>query len=122
MPNNLQPAALDPVDRLILAKLDEDARIPNNALAEAVGIAPSTCHARVRALRANGVIRGFHADLDLGAIGLAVQAMISVRLHAHTRGQMDAFLAKAPLMPGVIRRLLHVRHRRLRHSRGAAQR
>ncbi|GAA1712846.1 Lrp/AsnC family transcriptional regulator [Fodinicola feengrottensis] len=102
MPNNLQPAALDPVDRLILAKLDEDARIPNNALAEAVGIAPSTCHARVRALRANGVIRGFHADLDLGAIGLAVQAMISVRLHAHTRGQMDAFLAKAPLMPGVI--------------------
>ncbi len=102
MPNNLQSVALDPVDRLILAKLGEDARIPNNALAVAVGVAPSTCHTRVRGLRARGVIRGFHADLDLGAIGLAVQAMISVRLHAHTRGQMDAFLTKAPELPGVI--------------------
>lgn len=102
MPNNLQPPALDPVDRLILAKLGEDARIPNNALAEAVGIAPSTCHARLRSLRARGVIRGFHADLDFTAVGLPVQAMISVRLHAHTRGQMDAFLSKIPELPGVI--------------------
>jgi DNA-binding Lrp family transcriptional regulator len=102
VPNNLRDAALDPVDRLILAKLGEDARIPNNALAEAVGVAPSTCHARVRALRDRGVIRGFHAELDLGAIGLGVQAMISVRLHAHTRGQMDAFLSKMPGLPGVI--------------------
>ncbi|WP_163505732.1 Lrp/AsnC family transcriptional regulator [Fodinicola acaciae] len=102
MPNNLQQSGLDPVDRLILAKLGEDARIPNNALAEAVGIAPSTCHARLRSLRARGVIRGFHADLDFNAVGLPVQAMISVRLHAHTRGQMDAFLSKMPELPGVI--------------------
>ena len=51
-------APLDDVDRAILRILADNARTPNNALAEAVGIAPSTCLARVRALRERGVIRG----------------------------------------------------------------
>ena len=62
---------LDDIDRHIVHEMARDARIANNALADAVGIAPSTCLGRVRSLRARGVIRvgnlvspGFGHDLD----------------------------------------------------------
>lgn len=56
VPNNPPPrrTPIDAVDRAIVRALAENARIPNNALAEAVGIAPSTCLARVRALQGAG--------------------------------------------------------------------
>ena len=93
MPNFLQ---LDAVDQAILEILSEDARIPNNALAERVGIAPSTCLARVRALRESGVLRGFHAEIDLGALGRPLQAMIAIRLTVHAREQIEDFTAGRP--------------------------
>jgi DNA-binding Lrp family transcriptional regulator len=104
VPNNPQPARppLDDTDRAILRVLAEDARIPNNALAEQVGIAASTCLARVRVLRERGVIRGFRAEVDPAALGLPLQAMISVRLRAHTREQNESFRNDAPELPGVL--------------------
>ena len=72
----------------MLRVLAADARIPNNALAERVGIAPSTCLGRVRALRERGVIRGYHADIDPAALGRPIQAMIAVRLQSHARGHI----------------------------------
>jgi DNA-binding Lrp family transcriptional regulator len=93
---------VDDVDRRILAQLAADARIPNNALAEAVGIAPSTCLGRVRALRDSGVIRGYHADIDPAALGRPIQAMIAVRLQAHARGHMTEFVAKVTALPEVL--------------------
>lgn len=57
-------AVIDDVDRRILTALHDDARIPNSALADLVGIAASTCHGRVRRLQELGVIRGFYADID----------------------------------------------------------
>jgi len=80
--NDVRPRALDDVDRHLLRLLEQDARTPNNALAAAVGIAPSTCLARIRALREAGVIRGFHAEIDPAALGRGLQAMIAVRMHA----------------------------------------
>lgn len=102
MPNDLRPESLDDTDRAILRLLALDARTPNNAVAEAVGIAPSTCHGRIRALRERGVIRGFHADIDPAALGLGLQAMIAVRLGAHNRDQIDAFVRDVPRLPGVV--------------------
>jgi DNA-binding Lrp family transcriptional regulator len=93
---------LDEVDRAILAILAADARTPNNAVAEAVGIAPSTCLGRIRALRDKGVIRGFHADIDPAAIGRGLQAMIAVRLRAHTRESVKEFIRDVPGLPGVV--------------------
>jgi DNA-binding Lrp family transcriptional regulator len=75
---------------------------PNNALAAEVGIAASTCLGRVRALQDRGVIRGFHAEVDIAALGYALQAMISVRFQAHSRDQVDRFRQKAPRLPGVL--------------------
>ncbi|PPK97897.1 DNA-binding Lrp family transcriptional regulator [Kineococcus xinjiangensis] len=93
---------LDDVDRAILHELAVDARIPNNALAERVGIAPSTCLGRVRALRAGGVIRGFHADIEPRALGRDLQAMISIKLAAHARGSMGPFVERISRQPEVL--------------------
>ena len=102
--NDPQPVSEPPdeVDRAILRVLAQDARLPNASVAERVGIAPSTCHGRIRALRERGVIRGFHADIDPATLGLGLQAMIAVRLSAHTRGQIQAFVRSVPKLPGVV--------------------
>jgi len=101
LPNILRPR-LDDVDRRILRALVDDARIPNNALADRVGIAPSTCLGRVRALRESGVIRGYHADVDPAALGRPIQAMIAVRLQSHARGHIPDFMAKIARLPEVL--------------------
>ncbi len=82
--------------------LHGDARMPNSALAEAVGIAPSTCHGRVRRLHELGVIRGFYADIDPVAIGLPLQAMISVSLQANARAKIRSFIAQVRSKPQVM--------------------
>ena len=92
---------MDDVDRAILAALAADGRIANNALAERVGIAPSTCLARVRALRESAAIRGFHADIDPAALGFPLQAMIAVRLQATARDQLRAFTERIRALPQV---------------------
>jgi DNA-binding Lrp family transcriptional regulator len=81
---------LDPVDAKILERLAANARVSNARLAAEVGIAPSTCLTRVRALVERGVIRGFHAEVDQAAVGRPLQAFIAVRLAAHSRAQIDA--------------------------------
>ncbi|HZQ30103.1 MAG TPA: Lrp/AsnC family transcriptional regulator [Mycobacterium sp.] len=95
-------AGIDDVDRRILNALHDDARIPNNALAEIVGIAPSTCHGRLRRLQDIGVIRGFYTDVDPAAIGKPLQAMISVSLQSSARGRIRHFIAEIRKLPQVI--------------------
>ena len=102
MPNDRQPAALDDTDLAILEALSDDARLPNNRLAERLGIAPSTCLARVRALRRSGVLRGFHADVDLAALGRPLQAMVAVRLTVHHREEIEDFNRVVRDLPGVL--------------------
>ncbi|MFG1674977.1 Lrp/AsnC family transcriptional regulator [Micromonospora sp. NPDC049282] len=102
-PNDVRSfSGLDDVDRAILTELTADGRLPNNALAERVGVAPSTCLTRTRALRECGAIRGFHADVDPAAVGLPLQALVSVRLTAHERAAVDAFRARSVRLPGVV--------------------
>ena len=93
---------LDPVDRTIVDALRRDARISNARLAELAGVAPSTALERVRALRRRGVLRGFHADVDPGTIGYGLQAMIAVRLSAHTREQIESFTDHVRALDGVL--------------------
>ncbi|OBF97207.1 AsnC family transcriptional regulator [Mycolicibacterium flavescens] len=101
-PKDVRPVPLDDVDRRILTALHRDARISNNALAEAVGIAPSTCHGRVRRLQESGVIRGFYTDIDPAAIGLPLQAMISVSLQSSARGRIHSFIQQIRRRPQVM--------------------
>src|SRR5271156_5764564 len=101
MSNHPQPA-VDAIDRAMLELLAQDARITNQRLAESVGVAPSTAVARLRTLRDRGVIRGFHAKVDLAALGRPLQALIAVRLAVHAREQIDAFTSAVRQLPGVL--------------------
>src|SRR5579862_7146897 len=105
-PKSVRPAgaaaSLDETDRVILHELMGDARLPNNTLAERAGIAPSTCLARVRALRERGVIRGYHAEVDPAALGRPLQAMVAVRLQAGSRGHLRQFVAGVMTRPEVL--------------------
>lgn len=105
-PNNVRTGTastgLAPVDRGILAALRENARLPNNAIAARVGVAPSTCLTRIRALEERGVIRGYHADIDPAVTGGAIQAMIAVRLRAGARDRLQEFTDRVVLQPAVV--------------------
>jgi len=99
---DVRPVDIDDVDRRILTALHSDARMSNNALADLVGIAPSTCHGRVRRLQEVGVIRGYYTDIDPAAIGLNLQAMISVTLQAAARAKIRSFIQQIRRMPQVM--------------------
>ena len=82
---------LDDLDRRLLALLRENARMTNQALSEALGVAPSTCLARMKGLQRSGVIRRFTVEVDPRALGSTIEALISVRLRPGARHLMSAF-------------------------------
>ena len=98
---------LDRIDFEILRELRANARLSNKELAARVGLAPSSCLVRVRGLQADGVITGFHATVNPQAIGVGLQAMISVRLQRHSRSALESFRAHTLALPEV-RQLYHV--------------
>jgi len=93
---------LDRTDRAILGLLLEDARSTNKELAARAGIAQSTCSERVRRLERTGVLKGFHAEVDLPSLGVGLQALIAVQLQRHERTQVDRFRAYAESLPEVV--------------------
>lgn len=92
---------LDRTDRQLVALLQNDGRMSNKALAAAVGIAPSTCSERVRRLEDQGVVRGYHADVDPKALGIGLEAVITIRLRRHAATEVEGFLSHARAMPEV---------------------
>ncbi|MGZ9825682.1 Lrp/AsnC family transcriptional regulator [Tsukamurella ocularis] len=93
---------LDDADRRILLVLQRDGRVSNAALAEEVGLAPSTVHTRVRRLADAGVIRGFFADVDPAAVGRPLRAMIAVTLRSTARHRIRQFVESVIDLPPVI--------------------
>lgn len=93
---------MDELDTAILRHLQEDARQSNRAIAEKVGIAPSTCLERIRLLRRRGVIRGYRAQVDLPALGRRVQAMVSVQVRPLNREVVAGFEHSVSRLPEVL--------------------
>ncbi|HXV95247.1 MAG TPA: Lrp/AsnC family transcriptional regulator [Gaiellaceae bacterium] len=85
-----------------MAALQKNARASNKALAEEAGIAPSTCLERVRALVTRGVLRGFHAEVDLGGVGRGTEAIVAVRIRPHSREVVDDFWRHVLSLPETI--------------------
>jgi DNA-binding Lrp family transcriptional regulator len=82
---------LDRIDSRILVELQNNARLSNKELAARVGLAPSSCLERVRRLETSGALRGYHAEVDPGVLGIGLEALISVKLHQHSRDLVEAF-------------------------------
>lgn len=101
-PQNLRPEPLDEIDATLVRLLQDDARMSNARLAEDAGIAPSTCLMRVRSLIERGVVRGFHADLDPRALGLGLEALISVNIRVGARNTIASFSEEMRVLPEVV--------------------
>ncbi|MET0297988.1 MAG: Lrp/AsnC family transcriptional regulator [Microbacterium sp.] len=97
-----QKLDLDRTDRALLRALSSNARASGATLAAGLGIAESTVSLRLRRLQANGVVRGYRAELDPDLLGATVQALIAIRLVTHARAEIDAFRRSAPSLPGVV--------------------
>jgi DNA-binding Lrp family transcriptional regulator len=120
---------LDRIDHGLLHALQADARATVKELAAQVGLSTSATHDRVRRLVDTGVVTGFHAALDPGAIGIGLQALIQVQLRQHSRATVDAFRAHALSLPetltvthltGVVDFLVRVGVRDSQHLRDLA--
>lgn len=82
---------LDRIDLNLLRLLRKNARLPNKELADLSGVAPSTALERIRRLQQNGTLLGFHAEVAPAAVGIGLQAMVTVRLRRHSRALVDSF-------------------------------
>ena len=87
----MSPSKLDPIDRMILAELQADGRMTNVELAKRVGISAPPCLRRVRTLEEQGLIRGYHADVNARALGFEVQVFAMVGLVSQAEADLTAF-------------------------------
>lgn len=103
-----QPEAeLDDLDLAVLRALQADPDLTNRALADMLHIAESTCAYRVRALRTRGVIRPSPMRVDHAALGRPLQAVIKVRLGAHSKDGVTKLFDALVATPGVLQ-VFHV--------------
>lgn len=85
---------LDRTDRKILALLQQDGSLSNLELAEQVGLSPSPCSRRVKALEDSGLIVGYRALLDARKLGLDLLALVNISMDRHTPERFDNFEAR----------------------------
>ena len=97
---------LDRYDRRILEILQQDGRISNQDLAERIGLSPSPCLRRVRALEESGLITGYRALLDARRLGLTLMALVQISMDRHTPERFERFDAAVSALPEVLECLL----------------
>jgi Lrp/AsnC family leucine-responsive transcriptional regulator len=97
---------LDRYDVQILRHLQDDGRLTNQELADRIGLSPSPCLRRVRALEEAGVIRGYRALADARALGLNLMALIHISMDQHTPERFEHFEAAVNAIPQVLECLL----------------
>ena len=93
---------IDAIDRRILQRLQADAKITNAELARQVGLSPSPCLARVRALERAGVISRHVTLLDPLKVGLGVSVFIQVSLEQQVERALSVFQAAIAGYPEVM--------------------
>lgn len=84
----------DAIDLSILTELQRDAKLTNVELANRVGLSPSPCLTRVRALESSGVISTYVALLDPESVGATVSVFIQIALERQSEANLDAFEAR----------------------------
>ena len=93
---------LDRIDRKILTLMQQDARISNLELAEQIGLSPSPCSRRVKALEDAGLILGHVTLLNPERLNLKLTAHIHVTVDKHTPERLDNFNQAVGQMPEVV--------------------
>ena len=88
--NNAQ-SSLDAVDRAILSLLQDDGRLANVDLADAVNLSPSACLRRVRRLEEEGFINQYVALIDPSKVGMGTNVFVEITLSSQAEDALDAF-------------------------------
>jgi len=97
---------IDRFDRQILQLIQQDGRISNQDLADRIGLSPSPCLRRVRALEENGIITGYRALLDAKRLGYTLMALVYIAMDKHTPERFDHFEREISAIPEVLECLL----------------
>ncbi|MCK6407284.1 MAG: Lrp/AsnC family transcriptional regulator [Rhodocyclaceae bacterium] len=97
---------LDRYDRHILEVLQSDGRLSNQELADRIGLSPSPCLRRVRALEEAGLITGYRALVDAKKLGLSLMALLHISMDKHTPERFANFEKKVAAQPEVLECLL----------------
>ena len=82
---------VDSFDRQILRVLQQGGRISNQDLADRIGLSPSPCLRRVRALEESGIVTGYRALIDAKALGYTLMALIYISMDKHTPERFEHF-------------------------------
>lgn len=94
-------ANLDRIDRRLLAELQDEGRVTNVELAHRVGLTAPPCLRRVRALEDDGIIRGYHADLDGAKLGFSIMVFALVSLKSQAEDALRQFEEHMRALPEV---------------------
>lgn len=97
---------IDRFDRKILQVLQVDGRISNQDLADRIGLSPSPCLRRVRALEESGIVTGYRALLNAKALGYTLMALIYISMDKHTPERFEHFEKQIIEIPEVLECLL----------------
>ena len=97
---------MDRYDWQILRVLQADGRISNQDLADRIGLSPSPCLRRVRALEESGLITGYQASVDAKKLGLTLMALIGISMDQHTPERFANFETAVADIPEVLECLL----------------
>lgn len=93
---------LDRYDRRILEELQRDGGLSNQELAARIGLSPSPCSRRVKALEEAGIILRRVTLLDRRRLGLTLTAIIQISMDRHTPERFEAFEARIRSYPEVL--------------------
>jgi len=93
---------MDRIDHAILLQLQDNARISNVELANAVGLSPSACLRRVGLLEKSGVIDGYHAQLNATKLGHEVLVLMQITLIGQSAEMLAEFEAAVARTPQVL--------------------
>ena len=98
----MKSAELDKTDKIILAELQKNAQLSIADLAARAGLAPSSCHRRIKLLEEAGVITGYTAILDRTVLGLANEFFVEVSLSAQTEEAFEKFEKAVQRVPEIL--------------------
>lgn len=83
---------LDPTDRKILEILQSNSNITNAQLAQEIGLSPAPTLERVKKLENAGIIKSYHAVIDMASVGLGVSTFVMVSLKGHNKENIAKFI------------------------------
>jgi len=97
---------LDKYDKSILQALQDNGRLSNQEIADKIGLSPSACLRRFKALEEAGIIMGYRTLLDAKKLGLDLMALLHISMDKHTKERFSEFERAVKLLPNIVECLL----------------